>query len=420
MDVQKVGRLRRFFGWCPRIPPGLTLGAFALAAVTLACIAPATATWRLSPPTAPEPYDARQNGSALTDVDLPVAAMAAWYIEATPELDLGHVLSASLRALTSTHVFVDVVSIHPAFEDAYPTARRAYPYHGARPRGRPDGGVGLTRLSLETAAADGRSDIVSHEILSAHGLLELDLSIRVSVGDTVMIVEDRALGFRRIYPLGVGAVDQIRLALAGRPGELSSITPTTRFGRLDKRESWEVMRFPKHFRDVPYIPLNIPRVVRTTRDDGEEEVRLVYRATWIAFHIWQQPRFARGYLSHGCVRMRDEDLHELAAFVYGVEETVPVVMVAEPLADARHSHWRLADRYYQLKNVGTSKKPKPWIVNRVWVTEFVGNSEVPPPEAIVGITIDSEALQELYDTELDPTFTGRGAATGRAATLTER
>lgn len=401
MDPQKASRSKRNLGIAPRF----ALVALAFVLGPLALTDRASATWRLSPPTAPEPWDARQNGAALTDVDLPVAAMAAWYIEATPELDLGHVLSASLRALTSTHVFVDVVSIHPAFEDAYPTARRAYPFHGSRPRGRPDGGVGLTRLALETAAADGRSDIVDHQILSAHSLLELDLSVRVSVGDTAMVVEDVALGFRRVYPLGVGAVDQIR-----RPGELSSITPTTRFGRLDKRESWEVMRFPKHFRDVPYIPLNIPRVVRSQGEDGDEEVRLVYRATWIAFHIWQQPRFARGYLSHGCVRMRDEDLHELAAFVYGVEDTIPVVIVAEPLADARHPHWRLADRYYQLKNVGTASKPKPWIVNRVWVTEYVRGQEVPPPEAIVGITIDSKPLQDLYDTALDPTFTGHTTA----------
>jgi len=351
----------------------------------------------LAPVTAPEPYDPRQLGSALGDVDHPKAAAAAAYLASTPDLDLGHVLSASLRSLTPTHILVDVVSLHPRFVQLYPDAGRPYLFQGRRPPRRPPGGVGLTRLAL--AITPGLHVVKSHVVLSAHALSDLDLTMRVSVGDALAVVEDRALHFRRIYPLGVGAVDRVR-----RLGEVSSITPTTRFGRLDKRRSWEVMRFPKYFRDLPYIPLNIP-VPRATEDpEAESGVRLVYRPTWIAFHIWQQPRFARGFLSHGCIRMRGEDLSELAAFVYGVEETIPVHIVAEPLADVRHSHWRLTDRYFELRNVGTATKPRPWIVMGVWVTDYVRGAPVPAPEDFVGITIDSPALQRHYDTHLDPTW----------------
>lgn len=357
---------------------------FAVAALALTAPA-AHAAWGLAPPTPNAPYEEAQRGSALTDVMLTSTAMVDHYLRNEATLDLGAILSISLHELDDERVVADVVTIHTRFEDAYPDGR-AYPAQGRRPDDRPTGGVGLVRIAVDTAAEDGVHLVRGHEVLLERSLLELDLRVRVSIGDTLAVVEDEATGFRRVYPLGVGAIDHIR-----RPGELSSVTPTTEFGRLDKRVSWEVMTFPKNFQRKPYLPLVTPRVV--TDDDGQRS--LYYRATLVAFHIWQPPRFARGYLSHGCIRMRDEDLAELAAFTYGVEGTIPVQIVASPLPDAKHPHWKLHDRFYRLENVGTAKKPKYWTINDIWVTEYVQGERLPTPDEIVGITIDPDAAAEV-------------------------
>ncbi|MCB9734237.1 MAG: L,D-transpeptidase [Deltaproteobacteria bacterium] len=362
-----------------------TLGSTTVVACLLAS-SPAFAAWGLAKPQPPDPYDETQLGSALTDLALPDARTIDAHVRAAKDLDVGAILSVSLHELDGTRWVVDVVSLHPRWDDFYPVDKASYVGQGRPPKNRPEGGLGLTRVEVLTGADDDICDILGHWVVLRRGLTEMKPKVRVSIGDNLMVLEDAATDFRRIYPLGVGAIDQIR-----RPGELSSVTPTTSFGRLDKRESWEVMTFPKHFQDKPYLPLNVPRV----RTDATGAQVLAYRPTWIAFHVWQPPRFARGFLSHGCIRMRDEDLAELAAVVYGVEDTVPVRIVAEPFPDAHHPHWKLTDRFYRLQNIGTKAEPKAWTINDVWKTEYVQDEPVPKPTDIVGITIDGKDLQEL-------------------------
>lgn len=331
-------------------------------------------------------------GVALDDLSHPLAT-AAWHWLADAghrdALELGAVLSLTWAGGSGPTVDVDVVERSGAFDDAYPTPTEAWPGQGPRPAWHGHGGLGLTRLRLTTRETLAGPIVVDAAVLERRALAEMDLRLIMSIGDTVVRLEDTRSGFRRIWPLGVGAVDTIRL-----PGAVSSLTPTTEYGRLDKRGSWEIMRFPKHFQDKPYLPLHIPYA-----RDG----RLVWRATWIAFHIWQPPRFARGFLSHGCIRMRDQDLAELSAFVFGVETFIPVRIRAKPDPEMAHPHWKLKDRYWKLKNIGSASTPKYWIINGVWVTEYAPKSPVPAGETIEGITIDSPNVIAGWEPGYPPT-----------------
>lgn len=330
--------------------------------------------------------DPRHAGVALEDLGSALARAVDRHVRHAADLDLGAVLSTSLHALDGTCLIVDVVSRHPRFRDETPPQSAPWPFPGLRPRERAVGGVGLTRVRVDTAAAAGFCVATGHAVLGRASLGALRLSMRVSLRDTLAVVEDPGLGFRRLYPLGVGALDTVR-----RPGVLSSITPTTRHGRLDRRASWAVMTAPAHFQGKPYLPLHAARLRKGP--DGAPIVS--WYPTWIAFHVWQLPRFARGFLSHGCVRMRDEDLAELASFVFGDSRGLSVDIIAERFVDARHPHWKLADRYYRLKNVGTRARPKPWIINGVWVTEYVHGQPLPDVSALVGTSFDPPALAEV-------------------------
>lgn len=356
---------------------GATRGRRAATALVFALLG-VTAAVRPATSATPEDLADVHHGVALDDLSHPTAVAAFhWLADRAhrERLELGTVLSLSFAGLHDGALDVDVVERSPAFTDAYPTPSDPFPGQGPRPAWHAAGGLGLTRLRLTTRDTLAGPHIVGAAVRERRALSDMDLRLIMSIGDTVVRLEDVRSGFRRIWPLGVGAIDAIRL-----PGALSSLTPTTEYGRLDKRGSWEIMRFPKHFQDKPYLPLHIPYV----RND-----QLVWRPTWIAFHIWQPPRFARGFLSHGCIRMRDEDLAELSAFVFGVETFIPVRIRARPDPEMAHPHWKLKDRYWKLRNIGTASTPKYWIVNGVWVTEYAPRSPVPDGESIEGITIDS-------------------------------
>jgi len=343
-----------------------------------------------SEPKALPPFVHAERGADLADSEHPVAVAALRFFKDDPAaaaLDLGSVFAHAIYSMIPGEVVVDVIARHPRFQDAYPAARDTYTGKGSRPRHHGLGGLGMSRVALAIDSSRPELVVTRAQVVERRSVLEMDLHIRASIGDTVAMLEDRKSGMRRLYPLGVRTLDFIR-----SPDAISSLTPTTELGRLDKRGFWEIMRFPRVFRDQPYLPLHIPRL----RKGPEGEPTLIWRATWIAFHIWQPPRFARGFLSHGCVRMRGGDLLELAAFVFGVEDYIPVVIRAEPQQDFSHPHWKLDDRYFRLRNIGTEKTPKYWIVNGVWVTEYAPRVEVPAPDQIVGITIDPANVTELY------------------------
>ncbi len=320
--------------------------------------------------------------------------------------DWGTVLSTSFVSSTATTLVIDVVA-----------RNLRYPNHGPLSR---FGGVGITRVALTfpdapcpdlerafrwsaivdlvgterwpalksffaPAGAAGGCVVRDWTILSEHPALDLAFSVRASLGDILAVVEVPAIGFRRVYPLGMGALDRIR-----QPGKVTSITATTETGVLRRETSWLEMTFPKHFKGKPYMPLQLPRV-RTT--NGVE--KRTWHGSWIAFHIWQAKGFDREYASHGCMRMRDADLDELAAFLWGLDADIPVVIRPEPLDDVTHPWPRQVGHFWRLQNFGTDDKPRHRTINNTWVTQYVPKAvpgswweEVPARDGLIGITID--------------------------------
>lgn len=320
--------------------------------------------------------------------------------------DWGTVLSTSFVSSTPTTLVIDVVARNTRYPNDGPLSRF--------------GGVGITRVALTFPAApcpdlarafrwSALVDLVGKErwtslhsffapagtasgcvvsdwtIVSEHPARELAFNIRASLGDILAVVEVPAIGFRRVYPLGMGALDRVR-----NPGKVTSITATTETAVIRRTTSWLEMKVPKHFKGKPYMPLQVPRV----RITNGVETR-TWHGSWIAFHIWQAKGFDREYASHGCMRMRDADLDELAAFLWGLEGDIPVVIRPEPFDDVTHPWPRQVDHFWRLQNFGTNDKPKHRIINNTWVTQYVTKvvpgswwDEVPARDGMTGITID--------------------------------
>lgn len=346
-------------------------GAGGRLAALLMAIALGSAPGRSSAGEPTTAFDPRLRGVALGDLaDFDDAQMAALALRLPGALPLDEVLSTSVFTRDAHALVVDVVGRAKRFVDS--DERR-------HPRGR----VGVLRVSVPVGLSDQRCDLGPPTVLWERSLAELDLRARLSIIDWALMVEDRELGFRRVYPIGGGGIDRgVRF-----PGLVSSMTPTTEDGLLEKRFAWRKLHSPWYFRDKPYLPVSLGRTL--TRRDGT--TYKVYGESKVAFHIWQDKGFERGYFSHGCIRMRTEDLDELAAFVFGARTPIPIVLRLDPIADAFHPYPLDTRKYWQLKNFGTKAKPRTRLKYMLHEMEL-GTEPLPSPDELVPFTFDSKPI----------------------------
>ena len=296
--------------------------------------------------------------------------MVSSYLRLPGVLALSEVLSTSIVELRANRLVVDVVGRAARFQDT-------------DDRRNPHGRVGLMRVTVPVATAESRCDVGLPEVQWERSLSELDLRYRVSILDWVAVMEDRALGFRRIFPIGGGGIDRgVRYA-----GVVSSMTPTTDDGLLEKTYAWRELSSPWYFRGKPYLPISLGRTL--TRKNGT--TYKIYIESRVAFHVWQDKGFERGFFSHGCMRMRGEDLTELAAFVFGARAHIPVTLRLNPLTDVRHPYPMERKKYWQLKNFGTPAKPE--TRHKYMLPEMeLGTLPLPAPEEFVPMTFDSKPI----------------------------
>ncbi len=209
----------------------------------------------------------------------------------------------------------------------------------------------------------------------AFTMAELDPFLRVSTSDQVVLLEDPAHDFRRIWPAGVGAIDTIRA-----PGHTTSLTPVTDGSRIHPASAFRKLGAPSWFANEPFIPLEAPMAV------GQ---RVGYYTTRLAFHIYQTYRFIRGYVSRGCVTLRTGDLRELRDALFVRETAIPVLIQAEALAGVFHPHPHEAELYFRLKPFGDPENPDYKVSGNLYVTEKMKGAP-PPAESLIGVYLDSE------------------------------
>jgi hypothetical protein len=254
------------------------------------------------------------------------------------------------------------------------------------------GRTGVLRVSVPLGALDGLSDIGEPEILWQKSLADISLQYRVSVAEWVGVLTDDSIGFRRVLPLGGGAIDRgVRV-----PHVLTSLTPTFEDAVLDKKYSWRELNNPWYFRSKPYIPIAVGR--SWTRPDGT--VHRFYTESNIAFHIWQSKGFERGFFSRGCMRMRTDDLMELAAYVFGADKPIPVKVRIPVMPDADHPHPTKTDIYWEILNYGTAEKPRYLLEYGQLYKTGLGTTPLPRLEDLRALDFREKPVEAIgWDTE---------------------
>lgn len=180
----------------------------------------------------------------------------------------------------------------------------------------PEDGTGYEGVDEDndptTVMDDGKSDVPRYAIPT--DLPELaNPEIIVSLDGLTVHLFDRATGFSEVYPAGVGV----------KNSRGASITPTGHFqtGTDPNEPWWYVARRtnPEHFGGFPFLRLT------ATNSEG---------ANTYALHGPITQTLTRGYVSHGCVRMRPQDVIRIF-WIMKKHGSAPVTIQKEVEKDAR-------------------------------------------------------------------------------------
>lgn len=347
------------------------------------CVAPASVE---APLQVGELLDPRFKGLALEDlakVDLATfpehamiigqATMVDGVIRRNGAVELDEILSVSVVSVELDHWVVDVLGRHPRFKD----------YDDKRHK---NGRVGLMRVIVPVGHADGLSDAHEPMILFEKDFAQMSLRVEVSIADWVAVVEDSALGFKRLMPLGGGGIDRgVRVKHV-----TTSLTPTTEDGLLEKTYAYRELNNPWYFKKKPYLPISVAFVYN--RPDGT--VHKFYKESNIAFHIWQAKGFERGFFSRGCMRMRTEDLMEMAAFVFGADKAIPIAVRMPQRKDVHHP-FPMAEHYYEMVNFGTADNPRYQLEWGQLYKTAPGTTPLPKPEDLIPLDFRERVVKPV-------------------------
>lgn len=315
-------------------------------------------------------------GVALQDLPLDVgfdgAALTAAIASANP-MRLTRFLSLSLVSADGPTLTLLAVGRAPRFADASTASDRKIL-----------GADALGVVTLRVTPPLDRSalaDELAVEVLSEHALADLAPRLEVSLRDRTLVLDLPGLHLRRVYPVGVGALDAVRNAPA-----ITSLTPITDRARVSRKGSLLSLRGSSWARDLPYIPFEVPWVSTSPAPMTRE--RLYYSETRVAFHAWPGRNFMRGFNSHGCVTLRDGDLLELAAFVFGAARPLPLSVVVDA-PDARHPLPHEDGLFWRLVNTGTEARPAFQLRGNLYYLERL-REQIPDLTSFTGRYMDGE------------------------------
>lgn len=207
----------------------------------------------------------------------------------------------------------------------------------------------------------------------AYSVKEMNFQISVGLIERKVIIEDKMKGIKLVFPIGVGAFDEAVMNERG----VSLVTPRFQNGFIDQRAVISKREKPRYFDGKPFI-----RVLK-----GHD---LVTDSTAIGFHIEINDSFVRGFDSHGCMRLRVQDLmafHDL--IMLGSVQQTPITITYKTSDLADHPAPKRNKTYKTILNTGTIASPF-FIYDRDNLVQMVlkENSQAPVEKLVDSINDD--------------------------------
>lgn len=224
---------------------------------------------------------------------------------------------------------------------------------------------------------------ITASIKESIALSETDLSIRVALVDRKVIIEDKINDIKFVMPTGVGGFDE-GIMNEGRP---SLLTPRFKSGYIDKNSVISKRDKPRYFANKPFI-----RLTRSVDESAE--------ATPIGFHTEINGSFVRGFDSHGCMRLRDQDLFMLHDLIMdGTRRKTPITIAYRVDDEMDHPTGKRDKMYKAVQNVGTAESPF-FPLDRDSLVQLVYKSKEVPTDLLQDEPNDDYEDIYSYDTIL--------------------
>ncbi len=172
-------------------------------------------------------------------------------------------------------------------------------------------------------------------------LKDTEFEVNVALLDRRVLMTDKRSDLRFIFPTGVGSIDNHT-----EFNDVRLLTPLYKDSFLDKKRAIYAREKPSYFEGKPFIR------VTTKKDPSKGH-------TAIGFHIDQNNgSLVRGFVSHGCLRLRASDLYLMYDIVrFGTPQRISVNTryriesdQAEHPYPKKNSSYSRLKKYKKLKN----------------------------------------------------------------------
>ena len=237
------------------------------------------------------------------------------------------------------------------------------------------------KLTVDYNMVNGKSQ--DYQIQHEDSYNSKEMQFRASVGlvDRKLILEDTIHDVKIVFPIGVGSFDEGVM----NEGKFSLLTPRFTDGYIDQRTVISKREKPRYFKGLPFI-----RLLKGPNVDSD--------GTPIGFHIEINDTFVRGFDSHGCMRLREEDLMALHDLIMlGTQVQTPITIQYRPLDNADHPAPKRNQTYKGILNKGTAISPF-FIFDRDNLVQLTFKETGAPTDKLVDDARDNYESLFSYDT----------------------
>lgn len=171
-------------------------------------------------------------------------------------------------------------------------------------------------------------------------LSQTKFTMEVSLIDLTARLVDKTSGAIFVYPIGGSAFD--KGALPRAQGKTIFASPAFA-GTLNRNKAMESRKDPVYYRGKPFIRMIPP---------GAKHSLYGFHTTPFDHLDKHKPTetLARGYVSAGCLRMKDDDLIELYNIVaFGGDDAIPVEIKTQTEWKETHPYPILKDGYHEVR-----------------------------------------------------------------------
>lgn len=221
--------------------------------------------------------------------------------------------------------------------------------------------------------------------MTIHDFAQMEIRLKLGLVQRKLLITDLSSDFLIIYPVGVGGFDEEVIY-----GATSLLTPRPPIAYLDRSLAMSNRSDPKYFAGEPFL-----------RISNDLNPRYGYMS--VGFHIQQHKIFRRSFDSHGCIRLRRPDLHNLHTLLQMNKRSTIELTIRYHIADPEdHPYPLINDRYMTVSSYPADNRGRKYRYTPACndcTNELVAMEEKLAPPPVTTLLDKNDRHQFFYSSE---------------------